>query len=140
LETSKAYLSIQSQRDTIEALLPETVEELFAWLTNQTRDEVLALLAFCTAMTALAVEERERPNPGDTLARAVHLDMREWWTPTASYFQCLPKERILAVVSEAVDPNTAAPLAKLKKGVMAAAAAETVGRTEWLPKPLRTPT
>ena len=37
-----------------------------------------------------------------------------------------------------VDPRI--PLAKLKKGVMAAAAAETVGRTDWLPTPLRTPT
>jgi len=140
LETSKANVAIQSRRDAIEARLPETVEGLFSWLADQPRDEVMALLAFCVSLTVLGVHDREELNAGDALAKALHLNMREWWAPTAEgYFGSLPKERILAAVSAAVDADTAAPLAKLKKGVMAAAAAECVGRTDWLPEPLRTP-
>lgn len=64
--------------------------------------------------------------------------MKERWTPTAQgYFNSLPKERILAVVREAVSPSTEMTLIKLKKAPLAEAAATQVARTGWLPEPLR---
>jgi ParB family chromosome partitioning protein len=64
--------------------------------------------------------------------------MRTWWSPTAeAYFGSVPKARILAVVTEAVSEQSAAPLAKLKKAALAKAVEACVSATKWLPEPLR---
>ncbi|MEI8326165.1 MAG: hypothetical protein WCH44_12530 [Betaproteobacteria bacterium] len=64
--------------------------------------------------------------------------MRKWWTATGpSYFNHVSKGRILEVVTEAVDANTASPLAALKKDAVVTGAAQTVAGTGWLPTVLR---
>jgi len=136
LESGKAHQAIAAQREAWEQKLPS--ENLFAWLLDQSQEEVMALLAFCVAVRVDAVETREGESDADPLAQAVALDMREWWTPTAdAYLSSLPKSRILAVVTEAVSAEAAVPLGKLKKAPLAAAAAAQIVGTGWLPEPLR---
>ena len=59
------------------------------------------------------------PNPNGkatALARALGLDMSQWWAATgACYFNHVSKARVLAVINEAVDANAASPLAALKQ-------------------------
>jgi ParB family chromosome partitioning protein len=138
LEGSKAYAALEAQRTSLSEGLPKDPDRLFAWLVARPQAEVLALLAFCVARTVDGVQDDEECRACDELAQASGLDMREWWTPTADgYLASLPKDRILAVVSEAVSPEVAAPLAKLKKAPLASAAEQRLVGTGWLPTILR---
>ena len=71
-------------------------------------------------------------------AVAVGLDMTQWWQPTAeSYLRQVPKAMILEAVREAVTPEAAENLAKLKKDALAAEAEQRLTGTGWLPAMLR---
>ena len=76
---------------------------------------------------------------GDTLARAVHLDMAAaGWKPTVdNYLGRVPKARILEAVREAKGEQSAQLIDHLKKGDMASEAARLLEGAGWLPEPLR---
>src|SRR5690606_2088810 len=122
----------------LRAKLPGDAEVLLPWLLQQPQTEVLALLAFCLAVTVNGVQDDEGPSAYDALAEAAGLDLREWFTPTAdNYFTRVSKERMQAVVTEAVSATAAAPLAKMKKSEAAQAAEKHLAGTGWLPEFLR---
>lgn len=140
LGQSKAQVAIEAQRGRLASTVPQGAESLFDWLLKQPQPAVMELLAFCVALTVDAVTSDEKPDVSDALTRAAGLDMSEWWAPTAeNYFGSIPKGRILKVVSEVVSADAAAPLAQLKKSVLAKAAEERLAGTRWLPSVLRTP-
>ena len=88
-------------------------------------------------VTGVYGTEPERQS-NEALARALGLDMTQWWTATgASYFNRVSKARVLEVVTEAVDANAASPLAALKKDAVVMGAELTVAGTGWLPACLR---
>jgi ParB family chromosome partitioning protein len=67
------------------------------------------------------------------LATAVGLDMRDWWTPTASgYFGHVSKARVLEAVG-VFAPSEVARLSKLKKADLAKEVERLVTGTGWLP-------
>ena len=67
----------------------------------------LKLLAFCVALGVNGVQSDDGASAFDELAAAAGLDMREWWTATASgYFNALPKAVILAAVKEATSSES----------------------------------
>jgi ParB family chromosome partitioning protein len=135
----RAIEALEARRGELASVLPKDADTLLEWLPGRSQAEVLSVLAFCVAVSVNTVQADERPSAFDPLARAVGLDMRAWWTPTAeAYFGSVPKARILAVVTEAVSEQAAAPLAKLKKDALAKAAEDCVSATKWLPEPLRT--
>ena len=140
LQASAAWASVQAERTSWAARLPQQVDRVFPWLLTQDQATVVQLLTFTVAMTVTGIygtePERQRT---DTLAAALGLDMSKWWTATsASYFSHVSKARILDVVTEAVDANAASPLAALKKADAANGAEQTVAATGWLPACLRT--
>ena len=138
VEGSKAHAALEAQRTALRATLPQDLGELWAWLLKQSQIEVLALLAFCVAVTVDGVQSSEGPSASDALACAAGFDMREWWTVRAdNYLGSIPKARVLAAVAEAVSAEAAAPLAKLKKAPLAKAAQERLAGTGWLPSVLR---
>ena len=69
-------------------LLPDDPDELWDWLLEQEQVVVLELLAFCVGQTVHAVplahDSRNAPRlvAADQLAKAVNLDMADWWTST----------------------------------------------------------
>jgi ParB family transcriptional regulator, chromosome partitioning protein len=64
--------------------------------------------------------------------------MANWWEPTAvNYLRQVPKALILDAVGEAVSAEAAAPLAKLKKDELVAAAEALMAGKGWLPTVLR---
>jgi len=112
--------------------------DLFDWLMAQTGDTLRDLFAFCVAATVDGVSHSDHPHVVNRLADVLNVDYRTYWKATgASYFQHVPKARILDVVKEATTPETAASLDKLKKAELVGAAERAVSETGWLPEVLR---
>lgn len=117
--------------------------ELWSWLITQDEETRLSLLAYCVARTVNAIQ---RPNSGKRalthvaqLARAVGLDMAEWWTPTRdNYLGRVSKARILEAVREGLSDKDAADIEGLKKDAMVDHAERLLFGTRWLPEVLRT--
>lgn len=140
MEKSLAWLSLLAQREAWVVRLPLDDEQgLFQWLLEQPQDDVLALLAFCTACTVNTVQSDDRPKPAmSSMAQALGLDMADWWTPTRdSYLAHVPKARLVEIVSEAVSTEAAKPIAAMKKEEAIKAASECLEGKRWLPNVLR---
>ncbi|HYD60874.1 MAG TPA: ParB/RepB/Spo0J family partition protein [Noviherbaspirillum sp.] len=143
VEGTAAQAALDAKREAIESQLPEYCDEasLLAWMLEQPMDVTYDILAYCTALSLDATLRRETTKTAafDQLAKAVNLDMRNWWQPTATtYFNHVSKGRMIEVVSEAVSAEAAAPLEKSKKGEAAVAAEQLVAGKGWLPEMLRT--
>jgi ParB family chromosome partitioning protein len=114
-------------------------EGWLVWLSRQSQAVVLEMLAFCVASSLDATQNREGPSPDYTvLAQALQLDMGKWWKPTASdYFNHVSKDRMIAVVTQAVSVEAAVPLEKMKKIAAAEAAERALADVAWLPEAMR---
>jgi ParB family chromosome partitioning protein len=72
------------------------------------------------------------------LAKALNLDMADWWTPTGeNYLGRVKKDQILEAISEGTGETNLEELRKLKKGEFAAAAEGRLSGTRWLPEILK---
>lgn len=113
--------------------LPEDPDALFNELLAFPQQELLSLLAVCVASTVSVLASHEEEVPAAALARAVNLDMHDWWTPTAaSYFEHVSKAKALEAV-QAFAPDQVNRLGKLKKAEIARAAERLAVGTGWLP-------
>ena len=138
LEGCQAAATLEAHRKSLKERLPDDPDALLHWLTKQSGGDLLAILAYCVAVTVDGVESREGPSPLDALAEAAQLDMRRYWQATAeSYFGSVSKARILEVVREAVSPEVASAISDLKKGALVKAAEERLAGKGWLPATLR---
>ena len=124
--------------------IPEQPEELWDWLLDQEQSVVMELLAFCVGQTVHAVRlahdsgSAPRFLAADRLAKALNLDMADWWTPTGeNYLGRVKKDQILEAISEGTGETNLEELRKLKKGELAAAAEERLSGTRWLPEILK---
>ena len=146
VEGSKALAEISAAHDKWSKKLPTEPEELWQWCLKQKQEVLLDLLACCAAHTVDTIRTKnDRPEirrlqHGDSLAIALKLDMKDWFTPTAeNYFGRVDKSQILADVTEAKGQPHAPALEKLKKVNLAEQAERLVEGTGWLPKLLRLP-
>jgi len=120
--------------------LPGSPAALFDWLLGQETDTLMALLAYCTARSVNAVAARSQggTHQGDALARALGLDMADWWRPTpACYLSQVSKAKVLDAMREATGVDETAATAGMKKAELVTYAAGKLEGTRWLPKPLR---
>jgi ParB family chromosome partitioning protein len=117
-----------------EDMLPEP-EKLFDWLLSQDQSVILKLLAHCTAYSLNTVQGNENTNvPAAQIGKAVGLDMANWWQPTReTYFAQVSKHHIINVVSAAISPEIAKPMADMKKIPLTEAAEENMRDSRWLP-------
>ncbi|WP_456291056.1 ParB/RepB/Spo0J family partition protein [Paraburkholderia nemoris] len=137
MDTSPAWLEISAERKKWAAMLPTRFDQLLPWLLAQSEDVTSNLFAFCVAATVDGVSITDTPHPVNALADMLELDMTKYWTPTrASYLNHVPKSRIVEVVSAAVSPEAAAPLAAMKKDAAAEAAQLRLAQSGWLPEVL----
>jgi ParB family transcriptional regulator, chromosome partitioning protein len=89
--------------------LPKQQEKLGEWLAKKGADDLLSLLAYCTALTVNATRSKRSTGaaPGQIdhsqeLADALKLDMSNWWQPTAENFLGrVSKEQIVEALREA---------------------------------------
>ena len=139
LPNSRAVQALNLQREEWLARLPDDSCEWFAWLLAQPQDTVLALIVFATAQCAEAVQHRTQgDDPAAPLARALSLDMADWWEPTpGNYFDFVPKAKLMEAVTETAGEQVAAAMLKMKKDAAVAHATQHVLRHRWLPAPLR---
>lgn len=113
--------------------LPEDPDALFAELLALPQQELLSLLAVCVASTVSVLASHEEEVPAAALARAVNLDMHDWWTPTAAgYFEHVSKAKALEAV-QSFAPDQVNRLGKLKKAEIASEAERLAAGTGWLP-------
>lgn len=111
---------------------------LFAWICDLEQDDVIALIALCTALTINLVDNRKANPHTAKLAGAVNLNMADWWEPTAAnYLSAVSKEMIVEAVKEGAGAEACEGLDKLKKGEMAAKAETLLTGKGWLPAVLR---
>lgn len=137
MEASAAWQEIDAERSKWIAMLPKQRSNLLPWLIEQSDDVMANLFAFCVASTLDSVTGTEAAHPVNTLADLLEVDMTKYWTPTqSSYLNHVSKARIAEVVSTAVSPEAAAPLAAMKKGDAAATAELRLAGTGWLPEVL----
>jgi len=136
-----AHQQIEEQRKRWGDALPGTKSALLAWLLGRGQDEVLSLLAFCTACTVNAVRSVEHPLPvADAIVSALKLEMADWWKPSrASYLGAVSKAKIIEAVTEGVSAGAANGMAAMNKDELVAAAEQALDGSGWLPTPLRAP-
>jgi ParB family transcriptional regulator, chromosome partitioning protein len=138
LESTLAHSWIEKQRQHLQSMLPQEPEALFQWILQAAHAEKLALLAFCASFGLDALHSREEDSDADVLARALQIDLREWWTPNASgYFNRVAKPTILKAVAQGASVEASARLEPLKKKAAAEEAEKALAGKGWLPKFLR---
>ncbi len=138
VEQSRAWQQIEASSEMWSARLPGEPDALWAHLLRMPSEDLIALLAHCTALSIDGIQSRVGPDATDALARAVGLDMADWWSATpASYLGRVRKADVLQAVSEAASPAQAVPLASMKKGPLVEAAAHLLAGTRWVPPLLR---
>jgi len=138
---SKAAAALLVRHNRWLERLPER-KDLWDWLESLEDQDRLELLAYCTAMAVDAVRrpwnDRERTVDAENIARAVSLDMTEWWQPTyAGFFDHLTKSQILKAVEDGVSREAALRLADRKKSQMGHDAELLLAKSRWIPQSLR---
>ncbi|MEE9937500.1 MAG: ParB N-terminal domain-containing protein [Achromobacter xylosoxidans] len=142
VKESAAWSTVQEQIQIAMKGVPKEDGAVLPWLLTQSQADVIALLAVLISVT---VYRRRGNGYGaetkhlDRLSSIVDLDMGKWWRPTVqSYLGHVSKDRIAAVVSEAVGAEQAEGLLTMKKAEAAAAAEELLADTRWVPELMRT--
>ena len=140
-EHSVALQAVEAAYEDWQAQLPDDMglATLVPWLLAQPQEHVLRLLAFVLARSVQGIySDAPEEQATEVLAQALALDMRHWWQATAqTYFKHIPKQRIVAVVSEVVDARSACPLEGMKKEGCAQRAEQLLAGRGWLPPVLR---
>ena len=144
LAESASARAIEARHQQWVNFLPKAPADLWDVLAGLDSVSQANLLAHCASLAVNVVREpwNRRPDAmahGDTLARAVHLDMAAaGWKPTVdNYLGRVPKARILEAVREAKGEQSAQLIDHLKKGDMASEAERLLDGAGWLPEPLR---
>jgi ParB family chromosome partitioning protein len=143
IEQSRAAIAMAEKRKTWQERIKageQGGKNLFQWLLEQPQQDLLDLLAFCTAVSVNTVSSSENA-PSDDIAAlmtALNLDMADWWQPTPeNYLSHVSKDQILGVVGETVSPHIAQTLTKMKKGELVESADKYLSGSRWLPENLK---
>ncbi|WP_063588590.1 ParB/RepB/Spo0J family partition protein [Achromobacter ruhlandii] len=141
IKDSSAWAAVHAQIDAVMLNVPEDHAAVLPWLLNQSHTDLIDLLAVLTSVSIYRRQSNsygEEPRHLDRLGKVIGLDMSKWWKPTAqSYLAHVSKERIAAVVTEAVDAEQAKPLLAMKKAQAAAAAEQLLEGKGWVPELMR---
>ncbi|MDR6189639.1 hypothetical protein QE372_001907 [Agrobacterium pusense] len=119
--------------------LPGQPADLSTWLLDQSTNRLLELLAFVTAANLNAVEakhdhSKQRLANAEQIAEAVGLDMRNHWTPDATFLSRLSKAGIAEVLDEAgCEPQLVRVIEKASKADAVAEAEKQLASKQWLP-------
>lgn len=139
--TNLTAKQIEERHQGCAARLPREPDDLWDFVLSLPQPDRDILLAYCVSLSVHAVEERAGSQPhhgADHLARAMSLDMRNYWQVTAqSYLHHVSKDLILEAVREGVSDEAARRMADLRKMEMSDTAENALRETGWLPALLR---
>lgn len=137
MHANPAWQELEAERSKWIEQLPGNESQILPWLLAQTGDTLASLFAFCVAATLDGVSVTDEAHAINAIGNVLELDMKRYWKPTrASYLDHVSKQRIIDVVSQAISPEAAAPLATMKKADAAAAAELRLADSGWLPEVL----
>jgi ParB family transcriptional regulator, chromosome partitioning protein len=137
LDANPAWQELETERSRWAEQLPADASHLLPWLLARPGSDIASLFAFCVAASLNGISSTDGAHAINAISDVIELDMKRYWTPTrASYLDHVPKQRIIDVVSQAVSPEAAAPLANMKKSDAAAAAELRLAGLGWLPEVL----
>ena len=143
-EASKAGEALKHVQGRMTLLLPLSHADLWPFLLARDTDQLLELVAYAASQMVDAVKQPfEKDNSArqvasDHLAKALDLDMAQWWAPTAQdYFGRVSKTLIVSAVQEATTAQAAENIAGLKKRELAVEAERRLEGKGWLPVILR---
>lgn len=143
---SRAGLALSAAAQRLEVVLGHSEEGeasnqagVFARLLALDVPALLEVLTYLTARTIDIIgPRRDTLATDDELARALDLDMADYWTAGSdNFFIHVPKAKAVEAITQARSAKEAEPLGKMKKGEAATAAESLVRDTHWLPVPLR---
>lgn len=141
IKDSAAWTAVHAQIEAVTKHVPSDDAAVLPWLLEQPHADLIDLLA---VLTSVSIYRRQGHSHGaelrhlDRLAGIIGLDMSRWWKPTAqSYLAHVSKDRIAAVVTEALDAEQAKPLLAMKKAQAAAAAEQLLEGKGWVPEMMR---
>ncbi|ATN37813.1 hypothetical protein ACO34A_29075 (plasmid) [Rhizobium sp. ACO-34A] len=143
-EDCAASAAFESLRENYGHQIPGNPAHLFDWCLEQSREELLSLLAYAAAHAVNAVEvkfsdRRKGIEQANQLGRALKVDMTNWFETTAdSYFSHINRRGIEQAVLEARGPEAALAVSAASKKAEAVLIAERrVKGSGWLPAPVR---
>ena len=140
LKASRAFQAVEDAKAKWRERLPERRAEWLAWLIELPQAELLELVGLCAALTVNALPSVGAGRDADAVARAVGLDMAEWWEPTAEGFlNHVSKAQIVKALKEAGPELARDGVEGMKKVVLVNTAAGRLSGTRWLPAALRSP-
>ncbi|MFY3552517.1 ParB/RepB/Spo0J family partition protein [Achromobacter sp. LC458] len=141
IKNSPAWARVHEQIEAVTKNVPEDDAAVLPWLLAQPQADLIELLA---VLTSISIYRRQSHSYGaeprhlDRLGELVGLDMSKWWKPTAqSYLAHVSKDRIAAVVTDAVGAEQAKPLLAMKKAQAATAAEQLLDGKGWVPELMR---
>jgi len=140
IETSPALARLSELHSQWLTRIPTQAEDLWQWLLEQPQAVIVDLLAYCVGQTVHAVRlphdghKAPRFVAADQLAKAINLDMADWWTPTReTYLGRVKKEQILEAIEQGTNERNLEDLRKMKKPDLVAAAERRLAQSRWLP-------
>jgi ParB family transcriptional regulator, chromosome partitioning protein len=140
LKGGRAYQAAEDAKASWRERLPEQRGEWFAWLVELPQGELLDLLGLCAALTVNALPSVNAARDADAIARALGLDMADWWEPTVEgYLNHVSKAQIVQALKEAGPELARDGVEGMKKDVLVNTAAGRLHGTRWLPAALRSP-
>lgn len=140
LKQSAAWQALEAARLAWRERLPGNAAEWFGWLVALPQAELLDLLALCSASTLNALPNAGAASDANELAKAVGLDMADWWEPTVpGFLNHVSKAQIAEALKEAGLKLAVDEFGALKKEALVLKAASQLAGKRWLPLPLRRP-
>lgn len=140
MQDCTAWELVQREWEACTRDVPGERTAVLPWLLERAQADNIALLGALLSLTIYRVRDHSGSDAGhlDRLAGVVGLDMAKWWTPTVdTYLSHVSKERIAAVVVDAVGEAEAKPLLAMKKGDAAVAAERLLAGKGWVPELMR---
>ena len=119
--------------------LPSNPAELFGWCLEQPQDVLLALLAYCTALTVNASQERMEIGYSTSLAHAaalaesLALDMATQWQPSVEGFYGKISKAGLLMLAKDAGATLSLVVGNVKKLEAARDVMQAIAQTNWLP-------
>ncbi|MNW98938.1 hypothetical protein D3C86_284070 [compost metagenome] len=142
IKDSPAWAAVHAEIEAVTTQVPEDGAAVLPWLLAQPHSDLIELLAVLTSVSIYRRQSHsygEEPRHLDRLGAVIGLDMSKWWKPTTqAYLAHVSKDRIAAVVTEAVDAEQAKPELAMKKAQAAAAAEQLLEGKAWVPEMMRT--
>ncbi len=140
LKGNRAFKAVEAAKAGGHERLPPQRAEWFEWLIELPQPDILELLTLCAALTVSALPNAGTASDANAVARALGLDMADWWEPSAEGFlNHVSKVQIVQVLKEARPDLGLRDVEGMKKDALARTAEGHLKGKRWLPQVLRLP-